>query len=256
MWRASTRASIIREMEFRANFIAGLTRQLLWLLVFIFMVDVIFGTTEQLAGWHQSEVLVLIGISRIVEGLMGVLFVQNIMELPNLVRDGKFDFHLLKPVPAQLYTAFRRTNIDNFGNVIAGVLLTGYALIAGTITPGLPAILLALLVIAAGITIYYSLLIITATLVFYIDRLEFLWGFNILLSEPLTVPFDIFPRLPRVTLTYLIPIAFVVFVPAQALTGRLVWWHTPLALGLAALFLLIANAVWRTGIRKYSSASS
>ena len=256
VWLASTRASLVREMEFRANFVAGLIRQTLWLFIFVLMIEVIFQNTTQLVGWERAEALLIIGLSRFIEGLMGVFFIGNIMELPGRVQEGMFDFHVTKPVPVQLYTAFRKTHFSDLGSVIAGLILCLYALAVGGITVSLTTLLIAVGLMFAGVVIYYSLLIAAASLVFILDRLEFLWGFSSILSEPLTVPFDVFPFAPRVALTYLIPIAFVVFVPAQALTGRLVFWQVPLAIAIALLFLFLSNVAWRAGLRRYSSASS
>ena len=256
VWLATTRASIVREMEFRANFVAGLIRQALWLGIFVFMIEVIFHNTEQLAGWDRPDALLIVGLSRMIEGMMGVFFVSNIMRLPQQVQTGEFDFYLTKPVPVTWYVAFQRTHIDNIGNVLAGCAIAAYAFAIREAAVS-PALLGAGVVIAlAGVAIYFSLLMIIATLVFLVDRLEFLWGFNVLLSEPLTFPFDVFPRIPQVALTYLVPIAFVVFVPAQAFTGRLSWWHLPVSIGLAIVFLILASLAWRVGLRRYSSASS
>ncbi len=247
---------MIRDMAFRGNFIMSLIRQILWLLVFIFLIEVIFRNTQTLSGWNQAEVLVVLALSRLIEGIINVLFSNNIMKLPDIVRKGTFDFYLTKPVPAQFYMAFHDFVFQSMGNVIVGILLLIYATIHLQHIPSLAAWLIFILLAGLGISVYYSLLILVASLVFFIERLEALWGFNVMFSEPLTVPFDIFPRTPRITLTYLLPIAFVVFVPAQSLTGRLAWWQVPVAVGIALLFLLLANLAWRAGLRRYSSASS
>ncbi|MEX1112758.1 MAG: ABC-2 family transporter protein [Candidatus Andersenbacteria bacterium] len=256
VWVASARASVVREMEFRGNFIAGLLRQALWLGIFVFFINVIFQNTEQLAGWDKREMLIILSLSRIIEGLINLFFTQNIMELPEAVRDGQFDYYLTKPLPAQFATAFRRPSIDNIGNIVVGLLLFTYALIQ---EPALFTLLnggLLIFLATLGIITYYSLLILIGSLVFKLERLEMLWGFNVLFSEPLTLPFDVFPRGPRLLLTYLVPLALVVFFPAQAITGRLLMWQIPVALGITAVFLLLANLAWRAGLRRYSSASS
>lgn len=255
-WQAFARASLVREMEFRGNFILGLIRQFLWLFVFILMIEVIFQHVHELAGWQKYEVLIIISLSRLTEGIMGVLFIRNIMDLPNRVREGLFDFHVTKPVSALFYTTFRRVDIQNFGNILAGLVILAYALALSPEHFSFSNTLFFVLLSLSGMVIYYSLLVIASTLVFILDRLEFLWGFNILMSEPLTVPFGVFPTVPRLAITYIIPLAFVVFVPAQALTGRLAWWQIPVALAFAAFFLLLANLAWRAGLKKYSSASS
>lgn len=256
VWFARARVNLIREMEFRGNFLFGIVRQMLWLGSFLLMISVMFRNTDSLAGWSAPEVLIVLALSRLIEGIMNALFVQNIMTLPQSVQRGEFDFFLLKPLPVQLYTAFRDFSVNSLFNIFAGIVLLVYA------TSQLPYAVslldwgLFVAMVALGITIFYSLLILVASLVFRLERLEALWGFMTLFSEPLTVPFDIFPRPARIVLTYLLPIAFVVFFPAQALTSRLTWQHVLLAVGFTALFLVLANAAWLSGLRRYTSASS
>jgi ABC-2 type transport system permease protein len=57
-------------------------------------------------------------------------------------------------------------------------------------------------------------------------------------------------------LTLIVPVAFAVTVPAEALTGRLDWPTGLAALGLAALLLIVSRVVWRIGLRRYSGASA
>lgn len=256
VWLANARTSVIRDMEFRVNFLSGLLRQLLWLCTFIFLVEVIFQNAKSLSGWSQADVLVILALSRLIEGTIDSLFSRNIMEFPDIVQLGKFDYYLTKPVPVQFYSAFLRFRILNTGNVIAGIFLLTYALMISEVTLRASHVLAFILLAFLGIIVYYSILIILASAVFVLEQFHSFPGLSHLLSQPLTVPFDIFPRGPRIALTYLLPLAFFVFVPAQALTGRLSWWQIPVAIGLAALFLLLANVAWRAGLRRYTSASS
>jgi ABC-2 type transport system permease protein len=256
VWRANARASVIREMEFRGNFFAGLIRQMLWLGTFILFINVTFRNTSSLSGWSQGEVLVILALSRLIEGTMNTLFLSNIMEVPTIIQKGMFDFHLTKPISVQLYTSFHRPSIDNIGNVCAGIVLLAYALFHIPTPPSTVSWLLFIALAFMGIAIFYSLLILVVSLVFYIERLEALWGFVSLFTEPLTVPFDVFPHAPRLFLTYVLPIAFIVFVPAQALTSRLAWWQFPVALAITLFLLIASNMLWRAGLRRYTSASS
>lgn len=256
VWLAVIRTSLVREMEFRTNFFLGVIRQFAWLGAFVLMIQTIFAHTNSLAGWSKPQMLILLSLSRLIEGLMETLFINNFADLPQTIQKGTFDFLLTKPLPAQWQAAFKRITIYNFGNVLAGTILLVYALVNYhpflTFTTVVATIFLGLI----GMSLYYSVLIITASLGFWLERFQAFWAINHLISEPLTIPFDIFPRTMRIPLTYILPIAFVVFVPAQALTGRLHVWQIPVAILIAAIFLLLANAVWRAGLRRYSSASS
>ena len=256
VWSSIIKASVIREMEFRTNFILGIIRQTLWLFAFIFIIETIFNNTQELAGWAKPEALLIVAISRIIEGIMNTFFAPNIMRFPPTVRDGTFDFHLLKPINVQFYTAIKQFGLYNIGNVIAGIALFIYIIPQLPKTPTTEEWMLFILLIACGLTIFYSFFILIASLVFFMERLEALWGFMSLFSEPLTVPFGVFPRAPRIAITYIIPIAFIVFVPAQALTNRLTTTNTILAVIFAGLFLFLANMAWKAGLKNYTSASS
>lgn len=256
VWLANTRASLVREMEFRSNFILGTIRQVIWFGIFIVVIDTLFANTQSLAGWSQNEVLIILALSRIIEGLMTAFFIQNLMRFTSTINTGEFDFYILRPVPTLFFTSFRHFRYDSLGNVLMGIGLFIYAIAH---LPSLPTLLQTtsfILISLAGITIYYSLLVLVASLAFKLERLESLWGFNSLFSEPLTIPFDVFPSGARIALTYLLPLAFVVFVPAQALTGKVDIKWTFLAIALAALFLILANIAWQSGLKRYTSASS
>lgn len=255
VWLAAVRASMVRELEFRTNFFSGLLRQFLWLAAFILFIETVFHNTNALAGWQKSEVLIILALSRFFEGFVETFFGRNIMGAPEAINEGQMDFILIKPVPAQLFMAFRRFYYSGLGNILAGIVLLIYA--SSTTGIALDGRWLLLLPLAtAGLAIYYSILILLVTIAFYAEQFKAFFALTRIITEPLTVPLDIFPIGAQIAFTYLIPIAFIVFVPAQALTGRLSWWQVPLAMGIAAVFLVLANLAWRAGLRRYSSASS
>jgi ABC-2 type transport system permease protein len=256
VWRASARAAIVREMEFRANFFSGLLRQGLWLATFVLMIHVIYQHTTSLAGWTQVQLITLLALSRIIEGVSDTFFHRNIAELPRAVQSGKFDFYLTKPVPAQFHTAFHRFKFLDLGNVAIGLALLVYAITRDPALFTWTGWLLFLLLAPLGMIIYYSIMIAIVSLSFTFERFDAFNAVDNLISEPLTAPFDIFPPGTKATLTYLLPLAFIVFVPAQALTGRLALWQLPVAVLITAISLILANIAWRAGIKRYSSASS
>jgi ABC-2 type transport system permease protein len=69
-------------------------------------------------------------------------------------------------------------------------------------------------------------------------------------------PVTIYPTWLRTGLTFLVPVAFAVTVPAEALTGRLTLETLLAAAGVCALLLAVARRWWRTGLRSYSGASA
>jgi ABC-2 type transport system permease protein len=59
-----------------------------------------------------------------------------------------------------------------------------------------------------------------------------------------------------VSLTYLVPIAFAVTVPAQAITSRLTIDTIAIAAAFAVLLVIVTRWCWRFGLRHYSGASA
>jgi ABC-2 type transport system permease protein len=65
-----------------------------------------------------------------------------------------------------------------------------------------------------------------------------------------------YPGWMRFGLTFLVPVAFAVTVPAEALTGRLTMGSALTALGLALALLILSRVFWKFGLRNYSGASA
>jgi ABC-2 type transport system permease protein len=106
-----------------------------------------------------------------------------------------------------------------------------------------------------SLLIYCFWLIITST-AFWIVRVDEIVNLFQGVYAAGRWPVGIYPRWLQVGLTFIIPVAFAVTIPAEALTSRL----TPLTmLGTVALtifFILLSRFIWRLGLKNYSGASA
>jgi ABC-2 type transport system permease protein len=66
----------------------------------------------------------------------------------------------------------------------------------------------------------------------------------------------IYPTWLRVALTFIIPVAFAVTVPAEALTGRLSLQTWLGALALTIVLFIASRVLLKFGLRSYSGASA
>ncbi|MDH4271501.1 MAG: ABC-2 family transporter protein, partial [Candidatus Aminicenantes bacterium] len=108
----------------------------------------------------------------------------------------------------------------------------------------------------AGGVIVYSFWLILATTAFWLVRVENILVIFQSVYEAGRWPVNIYPGWLRFALTFFIPVAFAITVPAQALAGRLTG---PVLLGAAAFAVVLFTAArifWRAGIRHYSGASA
>jgi ABC-2 type transport system permease protein len=110
--------------------------------------------------------------------------------------------------------------------------------------------------LAAGAVIIYSFWLILATLAFWFVRVENVLVIFQSLYEAGRWPLSLYPGWLRYGLTFVVPVAFAVTVPAEALTGRLSGGNVLIAFGLAAALLAVSRVFWRMGLKRYSGASA
>jgi ABC-2 type transport system permease protein len=69
-------------------------------------------------------------------------------------------------------------------------------------------------------------------------------------------PVTIYPGWLRLTLTFVVPLAFAITVPAEGLTSRLTWGTLLLTVIVTGVMLLLTRLAWQYGVRNYSGASA
>lgn len=255
--RTYLKLGLLNVMQYRADFFLQVISILIGLVTALLGLGVIFGQTNEVGGWTHADLIALVGIQMLVRGLISLVVRPSMQQLMEGIRQGTLDLMLTKPADSQLLASVAQVNAAAIADVFAGLIVLGLALasLGGSIGPG-EAIGFVIL-LGAGLVIIYSFLLILSTCAFWFVKLDnILVIFNTMFEGAGSWPITIFPGWMRVSLTFVIPIAFAVTVPAQSLTGRL----TPvLALGavtLAAAFAVGARWFWRFGLKHYTGASA
>ena len=172
------------------------------------------------------------------------------------IRLGTFDFTLTKPVDAQFLASIKKIEVWKLIDVAIGAGLIVVALVRLGESVGPREAATFGLLLAAGMTIVYSFLIILATFAFWFVKLENIFNIFQSMYEAGRWPISIYPGWLRAALTFVVPIGFAVTVPASGLVGRLAPSSVALAVGLAVAMPLAARWFWRFGIRHYAGASA
>ena len=120
---------------------------------------------------------------------------------------------------------------------------------------GIQAIEFTLLLLCGGIIVYCFWLMLSS-LSFWLVRVENILVIFQSLYEAGRWPISLYPGWLRYGLTFIIPVAFAVTVPAEALTGRLNWPTVIGAAALAAGLFVLSRIIWKAGMRRYSGASA
>ncbi|MCP4363410.1 MAG: ABC transporter permease [Chloroflexi bacterium] len=250
------RLGALNELEYRANFFVQIFESALSLVVALGGLAVVFSHTDTLGGWTPNQLVALVGVYLFVGGIINLIISPSMERFMQDVRQGTLDFTLVKPADAQLLVSVQRIEIWKLVDVILGLVVIGIALVRLGQMIGLGEIIVFIFVLFCGIIIVYSFWLMLATLAFWIVRVENLLVIFQSMYNAGRWPVGIYPGWLRFTLTFLVPVAFAVTVPAEALTGRLSNKLLLLAVLLAAGLSVLARLFWRYGLKHYSGASA
>jgi ABC-2 type transport system permease protein len=250
------RVNALNELQYRANFFVQLFQSLISLLTGLAVIGLVFSHTQTLNGWTHAELLCVMGIHIAMGGLIGTVIQPNMVRLMEEIRDGKLDFALTKPADAQLLASIREVRVWRLVDILLGaiVLAFGLAQLPVGVTP-MGALAFALALVLGGLMIYCFWLIITVG-AFWIVRMDQLAELFEGVYQSGRWPVTVYPGWLQFSLTFLVPIAFAVTVPAMALTSRLTVETLVLAAGFAIGLLLFTRWWWSFGLKRYSGASA
>jgi ABC-2 type transport system permease protein len=246
----------MNELQYRANFFIQLLQSAVSVVTAIVVLKLVYAQTDALNGWSESELLVVMGIQILLGGVIRTTIQPNMQRLMEEVRDGKLDFALTKPEDSQVLVSIRDVQIWRSVDVVAGSIVVGYGLSGLEHAVSAGDGLLFLVMLAVGAVTIYCFWLVIATLAFWIvnvwEILELFQGVYLAGRFPVSI----YPGWLRFGVTFLVPLAFAITVPAEAVTSRLEWTTVALAIGFAALLFAFTRWWWGFGLRRYSGASA
>lgn len=250
------KVAALNELQYRANFWVQLVNSVVTLVTGLVAIALVYSHTTSLGGWSRPELLTVMGVHILVGGLLGALVEPNMYQLMEDVEQGTLDYALTRPADAQLLVSVRRVSLWKLVDVLTGlaVVIWGSIEVGGVVgmvrTAGFVGAVL------CGTVILYCVWISATTLTFKITRGDDLMQLLTGVYQAGRWPVTVYPGWLRGTLTFLVPLAFAVTVPAQAVTNRIGWPVLMWAPVAAAIALLVTRLIWRWGIRNYSGASA
>jgi ABC-2 type transport system permease protein len=258
IFRLTARNSLIREMNFKLNFLLWMVVELLWFVGQLAFIEVLYGQVDDIAGWSKWQVVTLVGVHQIISQLFQAFFYLNLANLPELVRTGHLD-HLLKlPMDAQFAVSTRQVSFDCVVNSLVGVGIVTFALVKLGTMPSIAQFALFALAVPFGVAVHYAVMLGLSCISFWFIRAQsFIYGYFNLFHIG-RYPETVFRGVFRFIFTWLVPIILVSNVPAKILTRPLESPFASLAMLAAATVIVLAatRLLWRLGLRHYGSASS
>lgn len=250
------RVGALNELQYRVNFVMQVFHSALALATGLVVLALVFSHTTELRGWSHAELLAVLGVHILMGGAIRIWIQPNMDRLMEEVRDGRLDYALTKPEDAQLLVSLREVRIWQGVELVTGSVVLGYALTRVGAETGLLDALAFGALLVVGAQMIYCFWLVLATGAFWLVRMDMAAELFQGIYQTGRWPVGIYPPLLRVWLTFLVPIAFAVTVPAEAATGRLEWQTVVAAVGFGAVLFAFARWFFRRGLRRYSGASA
>ncbi|MFD8634361.1 ABC transporter permease [Streptomyces sp. NPDC059533] len=256
MWIRST-------MTYRTSFLlSAFGNGAITLLDFV-AIYIMFSHVDVLGGFTLPEIALLYGTASASLGLADLL-IGNTDRIGVRIRDGSLDTMLVRPVPLLAQVAADRFALRRLGRVAQGLGVLGWALweLSAELDWTVGKVLLVPVMIVSGAGIFGAVMVAGAAFQFLAgDAAEvqnsFTYGGNTMLQYPPTV----FAKDLLRAVTFIVPLAFVNWLPALYVLGRpdplgLPGWVAYLSPLVAFVVFLPASLAWRAGVRSYRSTGS
>lgn len=254
MWVRST-------MAYRASFVMTAFGNFLATAFDFVAILLMFSHVDALGGYALPEIAFLYGTTSTAFGLAD-LTVGSMDRLGRRVRDGTLDTLLVRPVPVLAQVAADRFALRRLGRVTQGLMVLGYALFALDVEWTVAKAAMVPLMLLCGGAIFASVFVAGGAFQFWAQdaaevQSSFTYGGNTLLQYPPSI----FAKDLVRGVTFVVPLAFVNWVPALYVLGRedplgLPGWSALLPPAVAAVCLGLAALTWRMGLRAYRSTGN
>jgi ABC-2 type transport system permease protein len=257
------RVQIRSQIQYPTSFILEVISSTIIMGLFFISFALTFTRFDQIGGWSLGEVAFIWGITEFSFGMMDMVFSGfDYDTFGPMVRHGRFDQLLLRPVNITLQVLGSRFELRRLGRIFEGMIIFIYGLNLIHIDWTIGKIIYIPIIALSQVLFFGSLFIFGATTTFWtMERLEILNIFTYGGSEIMSYPMHIFPRAIRLVFTFLVPAIFMSYFPAVFILEKSDPLNAPgfvsfLAPLLALGMLALALRFWKFGIRNYQSTGS
>ncbi len=247
----------VETMSYRLNFFLMFVINSGWFAIYLATYAVIFSRVKSLAGWRPYEVVFLAATWQLIFSVFTSVFVTNLTNISWSIRTGDMDFVLIRPLSPLFHHSFNRIEPGSVMSILTSfpVLLWAARHLPG-FSPGPAALLAYPLLVASGIAMLFSMMLLLVSAAFWSTRASSVQGLFWSLQEFGGYPAEIYRGGLRWFLTFLVPVAVIANVPARALLKGLNPAMAGVSLAASALLFLAARSVFYLGLSRYRSASS
>jgi ABC-2 type transport system permease protein len=221
-------------------------------------IGLLFRRFGSLGGWSFAEIVLCFAVTSTAFALSECI-ARGFDTFSGMLIRGEFDRVLLRPRSPMLQVLGARTEITRMARVFLGLALLCYFVPRGEILWSPLKVITLILMIAGGAAVFTGVFILGAAVCFYtLEGLELINIFTDGGRELAAYPLPVYGKWIRRFFTFVIPFGCMNYLPLMFITGRAaahpyLYMLCPL---LGFVFLVPCAALWRKGVRRYTSSGS
>lgn len=244
-------------MQSKVDFLMGLFGFFFTQIMGIAFLYLVFEQIPSLQGWTLDQLIFIYGFAQIPRGI-DHLFTDNIWLVAwRLVINGDFDRYMLRPMNIFFQVISEKLQPDALGELLVGTILVVRSLSKGIMITDALHFVLFFVSIFAGALIYTSIKLFFAALAFWIKSSGPFLQLAYEMADFAKYPTEIYAKGIRFLITWVIPFAFVAYLPARFfLKNDTSAGVIGIECGIAVMFWCIAYAVFSRGTHVYESAGN
>ena len=243
-------------MQYRADFIISSIGMVFISLATILTFRVLFNSIPTLVGWSFDEIVFIYGFFMLAVTPLQ-LFFDHIWQLRYHVQEGTFIKYYFRPLNMMFYYMSEMVDLKGIVQVFLGfgALIYASARLGLVWTPLRVLLLFVMLFSSSMVTI--SILTMAACTCFWTTNSFPVMALALKIRDFAQYPMTVFEGFFRFIFTYVIPIGFVAFYPAQLFlrpedVSPLVYISPLVGIG----FFALAYVIWTKGVNSYTGTGS
>lgn len=244
-------------LQSKVDFLMGLMGFFFTQFMGIAFLYLVFGQIPDLKGWTLDQLIFIYGFAQIPRGI-DHLFTDNIWLVAwRIVINGDFDRYMLRPMNIFFQVIAEKLQPDALGELLIGMILVVRSLAKGIVIVDMSRILLFFVSVIAGAVIYTSIKLFFAALAFWVKISGPFLQVAYEMADFAKYPTEIYAKGIRFLITWVIPFAFVAYLPASFfLNPEVSAGIIAIECMIAAVFWCVAYGVFNRGTKVYESAGN
>lgn len=207
------------------------------------------------AGYTNDQLIVFFLVYQFIESISQAVF-RGVYNFGRQVKNGEFDFDLLKPINPLFRALMGSPDINDVIFLIPSTAISIYILSTLDLTITVSSVIGFFLMLINSFLIVTALYIIVLSIAIFTTDIDgVIWMYRDL-ARLGQFPVSVYLELMRFALFFLIPIGFMITVPAEVLINSELSYGLGMAVAVGVVFFAFSLWLWRTALRNYTSASS